>query len=97
MPDVLSREAGTHPVRHLGVNLPEKIALGAVLGIATGIVFGERASVLQPIGDAYGAMLQIAVFRYLLSSLMHSLGRLSPAMSRQLLRAGWAPFVALWL
>jgi Na+/H+-dicarboxylate symporter len=97
MPDVLSREAGTHPGRHLGVNLREKIVLGAVLGIATGIVFGERASVLQPIGDAYGAMLQIAVFPYLLSSLMHSLGRLSPVMSRQLLRAGWAPFVALWL
>src|SRR5258708_23330919 len=92
MPDVLSKEA-----RHLAVNLPEKIVLGAVLGIATGIVFGERASVLQPIGDAYGAMLQFAVFPYLLSSLMHSLGRLSPVMSRQLLRAGWVPFVALWL
>jgi hypothetical protein len=78
MPDVLSKDAGIHPARHLAVNLPEKIALGAVLGIATGIVFGERASVLQPIGDAYGAMLQIAVFPYLLSSLMHSLGRLSP-------------------
>src|ERR1700761_6067105 len=96
MPELLSKEAGSHPARHLAVNLPQKIALGAVLGIAIGIVFGERAAVLQPIGDAYGAMLQIAVFPYLLSSLMHSLGRLSPVMSRQLLRTGWAPFVALW-
>jgi proton glutamate symport protein len=96
MPESLSREAGSRPARHLAVNLPQKIALGALLGIATGIVFGERATVLQPIGDAYGAMLQIAVFPYLLSSLMHSLGRLSPAMSGRLLRAGWAPFVTLW-
>jgi proton glutamate symport protein len=97
MPELLSKEAGTRPARHLAVNLPQKIALGALLGIATGIVFGERATVLQPIGDAYGAMLQIAVFPYLLSSLMHSLGRLSPAMSGRLLRAAWAPFVFLWI
>src|SRR6201997_4164114 len=98
MPESLVKESVTGPARHHhAINLPERIALGAILGIATGIVFGERAAVLQPIGDAYGAMLQIAVFPYLLSSLMHSLGRLSPVMSRQLLRTGWAPFVALWL
>src|ERR1700756_1185734 len=95
MPELLSKEAGTRPARHLAVTLPEKIALVALLGVATGIVFGERATALQPIGDAYGAMLQIAVFPYLLSSLMHSLGRLNPAMSGRLLRAGWAPFVSL--
>src|SRR5450432_4024374 len=98
MPESLVKESVTGSAsHHLSINLPEKIALGAVLGIATGIVFGERAAVLRPIGDAYGAMLQIAVFPYLLSSLMHSLGRLSPAMSGRLLRAGWAPFVALWI
>ena len=79
MPESLVKESVTGPARHHhAINLPERIALGAILGIATGIVFGERAAVLQPIGDAYGAMLQIAVFPYLLSSLMHSLGRLSP-------------------
>src|SRR6201994_2934669 len=97
MPELVSKEAGNRPARHLAVTLPQRIALGALLGIPPGVVFGERATVLQPIGDAYGAMLQIAVFPYLLSSLMHSLGRLSPVMSRQLLRAGWVPFVALWL
>ena len=97
MPELLPKEAGTRPARHLAVNLPQKIALGALLGIATGVFFGERAAVLQPIGQAYGALLQIAVFPYLLSSLMHSLGRLSPAMSGRLLRAGWAPFVSLWI
>lgn len=97
MPELIAKEARTHPTKHLAVNLPQKIALGAVLGIATGIVFGERATLVQPIGDAYGAMLQIAVFPYLLSSLIHSLGRLNPAMSGRLLRASWAPFVTLWI
>ena len=60
MAELLSKEAGSRPARHLAGNLPQKIALGALLGIATGIVFGERTTVLQPIGDAYGAMLQIA-------------------------------------
>src|ERR1700733_12911050 len=97
MPELLSKETGPRPARHLAVNLPQRIALGALLGIATGIVFGERAAVLQPIGNAYGAMLQIAVFPYLLSSLIHSLGRLSPSMAQRLLRAGWVPFVCLWI
>ena len=75
MAELIPKEPGTSRSRHPAINLPEKIALGAVLGIAAGVVFGERAAVLQPIGDAYGAMLQIAVFPYLLSSLMHSLGQ----------------------
>ena len=97
MAELIPTEAGTSRARHPTINLPEKIALGAVLGIAAGVVLGDRATVLQPIGDAYGAMLQIAVFPYLLSSLMHSLGRLSPSMGQRLLRAGWVPFVSLWI
>lgn len=97
MAELIPTEAGTSRARHPTINLPEKIALGAVLGIAAGVVLGDRATVLQPIGDAYGAMLQIAVFPYLLSSLMHSLGKLSPSMGQRLLRAGWVPFVSLWI
>ncbi len=97
MAELIPKEAGARRARHPAINLPEKIALGAVLGIAAGVVFGDRAAVLQPIGDAYGAMLQIAVFPYLLSSLMHSLGRLGPSMAQRLLRAGWVPFVSLWI
>jgi proton glutamate symport protein len=97
MAELIPTEAGTSRARHPAINLPEKIALGAVLGIAAGVVFGDRAAVLQPIGDAYGAMLQIAVFPYLLSSLMYSLGRLGPSMAQRLLRAGWVPFVSLWI
>jgi proton glutamate symport protein len=97
MAKLLSTDPGVIPAKPPVAKLPQRIALGAVLGIATGIVFGERAAVLRPFGDAYGAMLQIAVFPYLLSSLMYSLGRLNPSMAQRLLRAGWAPFVFLWI
>jgi hypothetical protein len=54
MPESLVKESVTGSAsHHLAINLPEKIALGAVLGIATGVVFGERAAVLRPIGDAH--------------------------------------------
>src|ERR1700722_2008173 len=85
------------PAKSAGITLPQWILIGAVLGIAAGVLFGERTAVLQPIGDAYGAMLQIAVYPYLLCSLMYGLGRLTPATARRLLQAGWLPFLFLWV
>src|ERR1700679_3873247 len=90
------KDQAISPTRNAAVGLPKRILVGAVLAIGTGLVFGERAAVLQPIGDAYGAMLQIAVYPYLFCSLMYGLGRLTPVTARQLLRAGWIPFLFLW-
>ena len=85
------------PAQNPGARLPQQILLGAVLGIACGIFFGERTAFLQPIGDAYGAMLQIPVYPYLICSLMYGLGRLTSATARQLLGATWIPFLFLWI
>jgi Na+/H+-dicarboxylate symporter/ABC-type amino acid transport substrate-binding protein len=85
------------PAKSAGITLPQWILIGAVLGIAAGVIFGERTAILQPIGDAYGAMLQIAVYPYLLCSLMHGLGQLTPVTARRLLQAGWLPFLFLWV
>ena len=85
------------PARNPGARLPQQILLGAILGIACGIFFGERTAFLQPIGDAYGAMLQIPVYPYLICSLMYGLGRLTSATARQLLGATWIPFLFLWI
>src|ERR1700679_1883034 len=85
------------PARNPGARLPQQILLGAILGIACGIFFGERTAFLQPIGDAYGAMLQIPVYPYLICSLMYGLGRLTSTTARQLLAATWIPFLFLWI
>ncbi len=42
--------------------LPVYILIGAALGLAAGLVVGERAAVLQPLGLAYAKLLEIAVF-----------------------------------
>jgi proton glutamate symport protein len=85
------------PARSSASKLPKQILLGAILGIAFGVVFGERTAFLQPIGDTYGALLQIPVYPYLICSLMYGLGRLTSASARQLLGATWVPFLFLWV
>ncbi len=87
----------TSPAQNPGAKLPQQILLGAILGISCGLFFGERTAFLQPIGDAYGAMLQIPVYPYLICSLMYGLGRLTSATARQLLGATWIPFLFLWI
>ena len=78
------------------VGLPVWILIGAAAGIAAGVVFGERAAILKPLGSAYAMMLQVAVYPYLLCSLLWGLGRLQPAMARRLLASSWAVYLLMW-
>jgi len=71
--------------------------VGSLAGIVAGIVFGERVSVLIPIGSAYAMMLQIAIYPYLICSLLLGLGRLSPEMSRRFLGATWPAHLLVWV
>jgi proton glutamate symport protein len=41
-------------------------------------------------------MLQIAVYPYLICSLLWGLGRLQPAMARRLLSASWGVYALMW-
>ena len=79
------------------LTLPAWVAVGSLAGIVAGIVFGERASVLIPIGSAYAMMLQIAIYPYLICSLLLGLGRLSPDMSRRFLGATWPAHLLVWV
>jgi Na+/H+-dicarboxylate symporter/ABC-type amino acid transport substrate-binding protein len=79
------------------LSLPAWVAVGSLAGIAAGIVFGERVSVLIPIGSAYAMMLQIAIYPYLICSLLLGLGRLSPEMSRRFLGATWPAHLLVWI
>ncbi len=76
--------------------LTKRILLGAALGIFCGLFFGELAAVLEPIGGVYIALLQMVVFPFLISSLLHGLGSMNPAMALRLFRKGWPVFAILW-
>ena len=60
------------------------------------MVLGERTAILKPLGSAYAMMLQVAVYPYLLCSLLWGLGRLQPAMARRLLAASWGVYLLMW-
>ena len=81
----------------VAARLPLWVLIGASLGILTGITFGERASVLKPVGDVYAMMLLSVVYPYILSSLIVGLGSLAAGRAWRLLRASWGVYLFLWL
>lgn len=83
--------------KHRSYNLPLWVAIGALLGIFAGIFFGEDCKVLSPIGSAYVMLLQAVVYPYIICSLLHGLGRLTPAMARRLLKKGWIFLILAWV
>ena len=80
----------------VGSNTSIRVLAGAALGVLCGVFFGEYAAVLQPIGGLYVALLQMAVFPFLISSLLHGLGSLRPATALRLLRSGWPFWILAW-
>jgi proton glutamate symport protein len=83
--------------RTVSARLPLWVLTGAFLGILAGITFGERASLLKPLGDVYAMMLLSVVYPYILSSLIVALGSLAAGRARRLLQASWRVYLLLWV
>jgi proton glutamate symport protein len=89
----------------IDLNLSAWVLVGAASGVLCGVFFGEYAAVVEPIGAVYVALLEMVVFPFIVSSLLHGLGSLRSATALRLLRSGWPFFVlgvgitlaALWL
>ncbi|USG60170.1 cation:dicarboxylase symporter family transporter [Sneathiella marina] len=77
-------------------HLPLWVLCGTLLGIITGILFGDQASVLKPIGSTYVKLMQIVVFPYIICSLLHALGSLAPKTALRLFRCSWFIYLFLW-
>jgi len=71
------------------VNLSAWVIVGAAAGVLCGMFFGEYAAVLEPLGGVYVALLQMVVFPFILTSLLHGLGSMRSATALRLLRSGW--------
>jgi len=76
--------------------LPLWVLIGASLGIVTGIFFGDDVVVLRPVGTTYVKLMQVVVFPYIICSLLHGLGRLSPDTAWRLFRCSWIIYLAVW-
>jgi len=78
------------------MSLATQVLIGLLLGIATGLFFGEEAAVLEGGGNAFIRLLQMTVIPYVTVSLIASLGSLTLAEARKLgVRAG-VLLLALW-
>ncbi|MEM9683148.1 MAG: cation:dicarboxylase symporter family transporter [Pseudomonadota bacterium] len=76
--------------------LPAWVLLGAVLGVLVGLFIGQDAAVLEPIGTSYVLMMEVVVFPYIICTLLHGLGRLSPGNAWRLFRSAWMIFLGVW-
>ena len=72
------------------------IAIGLLLGIACGLLFGEYCAALEIVGEAYVGLLQMTVLPYLMFSLVANLGRLDLDQARRLGLAAAAVLLLFW-
>ena len=74
----------------------QKILIGLVLGIATGLFLGDHASFFQPIADGFVRLLQMSVLPYVTVSLIAGIGGLDAATARRLFLRVGALTLVLW-
>ena len=73
------------------------VLAGLLIGIVTGLFFGEGAESLQVMGDAYIGLLQMSVVPYVVVSLIAGIGRLNPASSVKVLTRAVMGAAVLWM
>lgn len=74
-----------------------RIAVGLVLGVVCGVLFGEYCEPLQIAGDAYVGLLQMTVLPYLTISLVAKMGRLDWQQARKMGLAALVVLLLLWV
>lgn len=78
------------------ISLSSLILLATVLGVATGLFFGEWCRNLEIVGQAFIAIMQISVLPYIFVSLIQSFGSLDPDQARLLARRFIVIIAVLW-
>jgi Na+/H+-dicarboxylate symporter len=81
---------------HRRWSLSTKVTIGLLSGVALGLLIGERAAVLDIVGDGYVKMLQMTVLPYITVSLVGGLGSLSLTDAKRLGGRFTVALLALW-
>jgi Na+/H+-dicarboxylate symporter/ABC-type amino acid transport substrate-binding protein len=81
----------------LNLSLGTLIIIGAVLGVGTGLFFGESCRGFAVAGQAFIGLLQMCVLPYILLSLIYGIGSLQYSQARQLALKGTIALVIFWL
>jgi Na+/H+-dicarboxylate symporter len=70
------------------LSLSTKVLLGVLLGVATGIFFGDKVGWMSIVGDVFIGLLQMTVLPYIMISLIVNIGRLSLENGKKLVKYG---------
>ncbi len=79
------------------LSLSTKILIGLVLGILTGLFFGEKVAFLGPAGRAFLLLLQMTVLPYVVVALMKGIGSMDFDMAKLLARKAGSILIVMWL
>ncbi|MCE0723186.1 cation:dicarboxylate symporter family transporter [Legionella resiliens] len=79
------------------ISLPLQVIIAVIVGVLTGLLIGDKAVIFEPIGRIYTMLMETVVFPYIMSTLLVSLGDLSPSLSIKLLKKIWVYFLLLLL
>ena len=78
-------------------SLSQRILIGLVLGVLTGLFLGEYASHLAIVGRAYIGLLQMSILPYMVVSLMGGIGGLGYDKAKKLAITGGIVLIGSWL
>ncbi|HAC66254.1 MAG TPA: Na+:H+ dicarboxylate symporter [Cyanothece sp. UBA12306] len=84
-------------IKHIRENLSTQILISMVLGVITGLFFGQMIAWIGVIGDAFIRLFQMPVIPYIMVSLLGSLGRLSSKEAKAIFLQGGAFLGLFWL
>ncbi|MGD2039046.1 MAG: cation:dicarboxylase symporter family transporter, partial [Desulfobacterales bacterium] len=82
--------------KNRGISLSTQILIGLMLGLLTGLFFGDKASVFAIVGRAYIGLIQMSILPYMVVSLMLGIGSLSYEKAGKLAITGGIVLVASW-
>ena len=77
-------------------SLSTNIMIGLLLGVFTGLFFGEYCARLQIIGDAFIKLLQMSILPYIVVSIIAGIGGLSFDRAKSLARKAGALLLLFW-
>ena len=77
-------------------SLTFRIITGLVLGVLTGLFFGEDAAGLNLIADIWIGLMQMTILPYVIVSLIVGLGQLDSTLARQLAVRGGLLMLVFW-
>lgn len=75
----------------------QKVILGLILGVLTGLFIGEPAGKLEIAGNTYVRLLQMTVLPYLLASIVGGLGRLKASTAARIGARAASLVLFLWM